>query len=142
MHQREESVDFDREPAVRGGREDALAGDAAQLGDEARLALPAADVLEHGARVGIVEGAVPEGQRESVGADEPHAGERGLQKRGVVESDGGDPAFVRIPGLEVVGIFIGAIAGDADIEDGVGFRRFQLEKSSVFWVKANCFNSP
>jgi hypothetical protein len=119
MHQRQHGVELDREPAVRRGEEDALAGDSQGLGDEARLLLGGPDMLEHGTRMHEIEAAVAERQAPAVGLHEPHPGIGARKEAGGVDADGDDALTVRIPGFEIVGVVVAPVAGRADIEDGV-----------------------
>src|SRR5205807_5667967 len=132
MQQRQYRVKLDRKPAIGGGDEQAFAGDAPSLAKEPGLALAIADMLEHGARMDVIERVVGKRQLPTVGANEAHPRINLRQKRGIVETDGGHPMLVAVPGLKVVRVIIAAVAGDADIEDlvrrtGTGERDEGLE---------------
>jgi hypothetical protein len=66
------------------------------------------------------EGSLLERQAETVRTDEPQSRIKGLEKGGVVNSDGGDRALAGVPLLEVVRGRVGAVRGDADVENGIG----------------------
>ncbi len=69
--------------------------------------------------MGPVEFAIFERQVAAVRLHEPHPRIDGLQEAGVVDPHRGHPMFMRVPGLQVVGVVIAAIRGGADVDDGL-----------------------
>ena len=120
VDERQQRVRVDREPAVRRRHED-LPGDAAELGDEPPLPVPAAgDVLDDGVREAEVELAVGERQLAPVGADRRDGREGGGEAIELGVADGGDPLGPRVERLEEVVARAAAErrVGDADVDDG------------------------
>lgn len=131
MHQGQDGMELDGKPTVRRRHEEALAADAPQLGQKSCLIGSRPDMLDDGARVREVEGAVRERQLPAIGAPERHAGVNLLEKRGIVESDRGDPRLVRIPGLEVIRMIVRTIACCAHIDNRVLRLDTKLEKEAA-----------
>ena len=91
VHERQQRVHLEREPAVRRRHEHAPR-DAAELVHEAPLPLAAAgDVLDDGVREAEVELAVGERQLAAVGAHGAHLRERGREPVELGVPDAGDP---------------------------------------------------
>ncbi len=123
LPKRQHGVELDGEPTVRRGHEQSLARHAPQLAQKLGLFVGAPDVLQHRAGVGVIEAVVVERQVAPVGPDEFHPRILALQEPRVVDPHGGDLVLPRMPGLQIVGVLVAAVAGGPDVDDGVGRSR-------------------
>src|SRR5262245_41279921 len=71
----------------------------------------------------IIVAAVLERQITSISSNVAHAWIEDFEERCVLEADRGDLVLVGVQCLEIVRVSVDAVAGDADIKDGVSFGR-------------------
>src|SRR6266436_1659073 len=119
MHKRQQRVKLDREPAIGCRNEHSLAGYAPCFPEEPGLLAPTADMLKNGTRMDEIKSGAPERQIMSIRPHELDARIHRLDKPSIVNADGRDPAFVRIPGFEIIRMIVTAIACGSDVENRV-----------------------
>jgi hypothetical protein len=91
-----------------------------QASQETHLLSPVADMRSMTAlEMDIVERRIAKRQIAAIGADKAQARIKRAQKGRIVEPNSRDGCLVRVPGAEVIGMIVAAVARDTYIEDRV-----------------------
>src|SRR5262245_21341306 len=110
---------LDGKTAIGRRDENSLAGHAPRFPEELGLLLSTADMLENRARMYEVKRIARERQFPPIRPHESDARKQRLEKPGIVDTDGCNPVFARVPGFEIIRVIETSIARNANVENGI-----------------------
>src|SRR5215831_852721 len=119
MNYRQRCVEFDRKTAIGCRNENSFTSDTPRFPEKLRLLLSSADMLQNRSRMDEIKVAVSERQIPPVRPHEPDTRIHRFDKLGIVEPDGGNLGFVKIPDFKIIGVIVTSIARDSHIENSV-----------------------